>query len=261
MVYDGAAEQLMRNPFFDPLFEDPLEQIFDPNFAQRPQDNAFGPQDTLVLQMTPADISASVEKPSGRLPELAPFALDASNRNREMLTTYSNSYRYVPFLHPFGSDGRPGKRGIDDDNDMTIDEPDEILSSNNQDVTDLPSRWWEFTSDADGADRLDDMGNPGADGFPDGDGTHEFPPKFGSTLAMGRPYGPNDPFRPQVRRILTVEAGERQGLVGQLPLSINHLLDVDRSPQTPTEGTKEFLYFMQRSGLSSGHSLSIRVLT
>lgn len=247
MVYDGAAEQLMRNPFFDPLFEDPLEQIFDPNFAQRPQDNAFGPQDTLVLQMTPADISASVEKPSGRLPELAPFALDASSRNREMLTTYSNSYRYVPFLHPFGSDGRPGLRNIDDDGDGVIDEADEVLT--NDDVTDLAPRWWEFTADADGADRLDAGGSAGTDGFPDGDGNHEFPPRFGSTLAMGKPYGPNDPFRPQVRRILTVEAGERQGLVGQLPLSINHLLDVDRSPQTPTEGTKEFLYFMQRSGL------------
>ena len=246
-VFDGAAEQLMRSPLFDPLFDDPLEQIFDPNFAQRPQDNAFGPQDTLVLQMTPADISASVEKPSGRLPELAPFALDSSNRNRDMLTTYSNSYRYVPFLHPYGSDGRPGLRNIDDDGDGLIDEADEGL--NGADVTDLTPRWWEFTADADGADRLDAGGSAGTDGFPDGDGNLEFPPKFGNTLLMGKPYGPNDPFRPQVRRILTVEAGERQGLVGQLPLSINHLLDVDRSPQTPTEGTKEFLYFMQRSGL------------
>ncbi len=246
-VFDGAAEQLMRSPLFDPLFEDPLEQIFDPNFAQRPQDNAFGPQDTLVLQMTPADISASVEKPSGRLPELAPFALDSSNRNREMLTTYSNSYRYVPFLHPFGSDGRPGLRNVDDDGDGITDEADEILV--NADVTDLTPRWWEFTADADGADRLDAGGSAGTDGFPDGDGNLEFPPKFGNTLLMGKPYGPNDPFRPQVRRILTVEAGERQGLVGQLPLSINHLLDVDRSPKTPTEGTKEFLFFMQRSGL------------
>ena len=246
-VFDGAAEQLMRSPLFDPLFEDPLEQIFDPNFAQRPQDNAFGPQDALVLQMTPADISASVEKPSGRLPELAPFALDSSNRNREMLTTYSNSYRYVPFLPPFGSDGRPGLRNIDDDGDGITDEADEVLV--NADVTDLTPRWWEFTADADGADRLDAGGSAGTDGFPDGDGSMEFPPKFGNTLLMGKPYGPNDPFRPQVRRILTVEAGERQGLVGQLPLSINHLLDVDRSPQTPTEGTKEFLYFMQRSGI------------
>jgi len=247
MVYDAATEELMRNPVFDPLFEDPLEQIFDPNFAQRPQDNAFGPQDTFVLQMVPADIAASVEKPSGRLPELAPFAMDSSNRNREMLTTYSNSYRYVPFLHPFGSDGRPGIRNVDDDGDGQIDEADEILS--NGDVTDLASRWWEFTADADGADRLDSVGNPGTDGFPDGDGNLEFPPKFGNTNAMGKPYGPNDPFRPQVRRILTVEAGERQGLIGQLPLSINHLMDVDRTPQTPEEGTKEFLYFMQRSGL------------
>jgi hypothetical protein len=243
MVYDAATEQLMRNPVFDPLFEDPLEQIFDPNFAQRPQDNAFGPQDTFVLQMSTGDLLANpAETPSGRLPELAPFALHSSNRNREMLTTYSNSYRYVPFLHPFGSDGRPGRRGFDDDNDGTIDEPDEILSTNNNDVTDVASRWWEFTADSDGADRDND-------GFPDGDGNVEFPPSFGNTIALGRPYGPHDPFRAQVRRTLTVEAGERQGLIGQLPLSINHLLDVDRSPQTPDEGTKEFLYFMQRSGL------------
>ena len=247
-VFDGAAEQLMRSPLFDPLFEDPLEQIFDPNFAQRPQDNAFGPQDTLVLQMAQLDVTTtSVEKPSGRLPELAPFALDSSSRNREMLTTYSNSYRYVPFLHPYGSDGRPGLRNIDDDGDGLSDEADEVLIG--ADVTDLTPRWWEFTADADGADSLDASGSPGTDGFPDGDGNFEFPPKFGNTLLLGKPYGPNDPFRPQVRRILTVEAGERQGIVGQLPLSINQLLDVDRSPQTPAEGTKEFLYFMQRSGL------------
>jgi len=244
-VYDAATEALMPNPVFDPLFEDPLEQIFDPNFALRPQDNSFGPQDTLALQMASADLGSPAETPSKRMPELAPFALDASNRNREMLTTYSNSYRYAPFLQPYGSDGRPGKRGIDDDADATtpgggLDEADEIFSRT--DPSEIPQRWWEFTADADGADR-------DGDGFPDGDGNLEFPPKFGSTDVMGRPYGPNDPFRPQVRRLLTVESGERKGLIGQLPLSINHLLDVDRAPNTPAEGTKEFLYFMQRSGL------------
>ena len=246
-IYDAATEGLMQTPFFDPLMEDPLEQIFDPSFALRPQDNAFGPQDTFALHMDGGDISSSHETPSRRITELAPFAAEASNRNREMLTTYSSAYRYVPFLHPHGSDGRPGRRGIDDDGDGLVDEADEIFSA--ADLTDVPARWWEFSSDADGADRLDASGNPGTDGFPDGDGNSEFPPKFGSTEALGRPYGKNDPFRPQVRRILTVEAGENRGIIGQLPLSINHMLDVDRTPLTPIEGTKEFLYFMQRSGL------------
>ena len=242
-IFDYATEGLMRSPVFDPLFEDPLEQIFDPSFALRPQDNGFGPQDVFALQMAEGDIGTSAESPNPRLAELAPFAFEASSRNREMITTYSNSYRYVPLLHPFGNDGRPGTRNVDDDGDGTIDEADEVLTGlGSYSDSDIASRWWEFSSDADGSDRNND-------GFPDGDGNFEFPPSFAAGDPLSRPYGVNDPFRAQVRRSISVEAGENRGLLGQLPLSINHLIDVDRNPQTPREGTPEFQYYMQRSGL------------
>ncbi|MFM7924670.1 MAG: hypothetical protein ACKPJJ_30980, partial [Planctomycetaceae bacterium] len=85
----------------------------------------------------------------------------------------------------------------------------------------------------------------------DGDGRLEFPPAYGTTAANGRPYSATDPFRPQVRRLLTLEAGESRDLIGQLPLSINHLLDVERTEQTPNEQSQpvQFLRYMRRAGL------------
>jgi hypothetical protein len=108
-------------------------------------------------------------------------------------------------------------------------------------------RAWEFSADTDGADK-------DGDGYGDGDHPNhlgEFPPQFGSTAAAGLPYSPTDPFRPQVRRLITVEAGENRKLIGQLPLSINHILDVERNAQTPDEQSQpvQFLRYMQRAGL------------
>ncbi|APZ92823.1 hypothetical protein [Fuerstiella marisgermanici] len=252
-----ASDDLIVNPFFDMLFEDPLETIFYSELAQRPADNVFGPQDMFELHMTALDIANSQETPSDRMSQVAPWAFDASSQNRELITTYSNSFRYVPFSHPFGNDGRPGKRGLDDDGDGTVDEPDEVLAGGYRD-SDRISRWWEFSADTDGADRDND-------GFPDGDGNAEFPPAFGTTNLNGRPYSRSDPFRPQTRRAVTVEAGDTTDLFGQLPISINHVLDVDRvwdqlgpdgiansgdeTSKAPPEGTPEFLSYMQRSGL------------
>lgn len=73
-------------------------------------------------------------------------------------------------------------------------------------------RWWEWTADT------------------DGDGRGEFPPAFGGTTFQTN--SPSDPFRPVVRRLLRSEAGETRELITQLPLSINHLLDIDRASQT-----------------------------
>ena len=249
-AFDSASgDDLIVNPFFDVLFEDPLETIFDPDFAQRPADEVFGPQDTFELHMTALDIANSTEHPNDRLSKTAPWIFDSSSANRDRITTYSNSFRYVPFSHPFGSDGRPGQRGVDDDNDGTVDEPDEVLAVGSYSDRDRVARWWEFTADTDGADRDND-------GFPDGDGNAEFPPAFGTTAANGKPYSLSDPFRAQVRRTISVEAGDSSGILGQLPISPNHILDVDRvwdsaagSSSAPPDGTPEFLKYMQRSGL------------
>lgn len=244
---NGAGDDLIGSPFLDPLFEDPLEAVFDVDLAQRPWDQIFGAQDLLALHMTAADIGG-VERPTTRMSELAPWAFaDANppfsfNENtspsvRSRFTTLSNSLRRFMMSNPFGADGRPGDAGVDDDGDGTIDEPDEVFATTYRD-NDHGTRPWEFSADTDGADRNND-------GFADGDGLMEFPPQFGPSI----PYSVDDPFRPQVRRMLTMEAGELRGLMGQLPLSINHILDVDRVTNTPQEGTTQFLYYMQRSGL------------
>lgn len=85
------------------------------------------------------------------------------------------------------------------------------LVSNSGGVDDGP-RWWEWNADT------------------DGDGRGEFPPAFGGTTFLTNL--PSDPFRPVVRRLLRSEAGEARELISQLPLSINHLLDIDRASQT-----------------------------
>ena len=99
---------------------------------------------------------------------------------------------------------------------------------------DLASRPWEWTANS------------------DNDAFLEFPPMFGYGEAPANavlPYSTFDPFRPQTRRLLLTEAMEGRGVPGQLPLSLNQVLDVVRTAQTPREGTPEFQRFMQRSGL------------
>ena len=92
---------------------------------------------------------------------------------------------------------------------------------------DLNMRPWEWTADSDNDQFL------------------EFPPQFGAVGA----FAAGDPFRPQTRRLLFAEATEGRGVLGQLPLSVNHILDVNRTEATPLEGTPEFVNYMKRTGL------------
>ncbi len=256
-AYDGGTgDDLIENVQYDALFEDPLESIFDPDLADRKFDAIFGPQDVFGLHLTAADLALSPDDISDRLKQLAPYALDDANAPfsaneqvspsvRSRFTTISNSLHRFLMRSPFGADGRPGVAGVDDNGDGIVDNLADLTAPGfvwgNGD-TDSVNRAWEFSADADGADR-------DGDGFPDGDGFLEFPPAFGVAATNGRPYSATDPFRPQVRRMLSMESGEGRGLFGQMPLSPNHLLDVERNAQTPAEGTKEFLYYMQRAGL------------
>ena len=84
----------------------------------------------------------------------------------------------------------------------------------------------------------------------DGDGHFEFPPVFGSV----NPYSPEDPFRPEVRRALTIESGDDVRESFQLLLSANHLLDVERSVAAPLETSPQYLNHMEQFGLRF-HSL------
>lgn len=258
-TFDNATgDDLIANPNLDALFEDPLESVFDAEISQKAFDSVFGPQDTPALHLTDGDITSAPDTPSERMLELAPYALDRGNAPfsfyeqatpgvRSRFTTVSNSLHRFMMRSPFGADGRPGVAGVDDNGDGFVDNIADLTDPGTSFVTgfgdtDSVSRAWEFSADADGNDR-------DGDGFADGDGFYEFPPAFGTTVTTGKPYSGTDPFRPQVRRLLTMEPSEGRGLFGQMPLSINHILDVERNNQTPAEGTPEFLYYMQRAGM------------
>lgn len=237
---NGVADDLLVNPFFDPLLDDPLETVFDIDQARRPFDNIFGPQDVFELQMDNSMLSNAQSEISTRLSSLAPFAFDrasnpgfATDAVRDRFTSYGNTPRFGALRFPdYGDDGVPGLRGTDPI------APSSVRLGN--DTTEFAPRWWEFTADTSEVDNDND-------GIGDPDGKLEFPPNFGS--ANGRAYRADDPFRPQLRRLLTVELGQVRQLLGQLPMSINHLLDVNRNQQTPPEGSVEFLQFMRQSGL------------
>ncbi len=83
------------------------------------------------------------------------------------------------------------------------------------------ARSWEFNHDS------------------DGDGKLEFPPKF-----VGAPvYSSTDPFRPQVRRLLAVENGNKNQLSLQFRMLLNQFLDVKRvgpNAGNPIAGQLEF---------------------
>ena len=258
-----TSDDLVQSPNFDVLIEDVLETVFDQDLTKRPIDDIFSIGDLIALHTSSTDFTNLKNKGelSERLRDLAPYVLkedqdwkatdSAGNPvpdHREMLTTISNSLRQITMKQPFGGDKRPGAAGVDDDNDGTVDEPDEASLGIEADDT---SRWWEFTADSNGLDRDED-------GYADGDGQFEFPPRFWSDADSDgiadrnetiRPYSALDPFRPQLRRMISIEAGESRSIPRAQPISINHLVDVDRTGNVPLEGSPQFLVYMQRSGL------------
>jgi hypothetical protein len=261
---NNGGDDLLTSPFLDPLFEDPLESVFDPELSDRDFDRVFGAGDLLALHLPEPPGGGYKETLSDRVTNLAPYGFDlsvdafrfdetTSPGVRSRFTTISNSLHRFLMRSPFGADGRPGIAGVDDDGDGVIDNPSDLTgtsttfvsgvrNANGQADVDNINRAWEFNADTDGADNNND-------GFPDGDGFFEFPPAFGNTATDGKPYSATDPFRAQVRRLLNMESGEGRRLIGQMPISPNRILDVDRNQQVPEEGTARFLYHMQRSGL------------
>lgn len=67
----------------------------------------------------------------------------------------------------------------------------------------------------------------------DGDGLPEFPPQFTGGSGTERAFQPNDPFRPQLRRLLYNELGDTQEVHHAFKLDVNQFLDVERLPNQP----------------------------
>ena len=203
-------------------FVDSMETIFDAEETRRPFDEIFGVTDLPYLLMNSSEMMASGV--SQRLGNLMPFTMGATSNTsadevyRKRFTTLSWKLRKFVMRNPLGADNTPGT------------------------TDDLP-RSWEFNADI-------SLHDSNGDGIPDPNGRFEFPPRFGSTLpspvnnAVVRvtPFAHGfrsidadgnrneDPFRPQLRRVLRLEPGDSQIGIGQQPISINHLLDVERLP-------------------------------
>ena len=211
-----TADNLVNQPRYNLGFEDPLEMVNDIDMAVRPDDSMFSPADTVPAHLSSTDSGSSITTLSDRLNNLAVSAFAPGSNISERFTTISNTLRAVMHRHDLGpnlvSDGGSGDDG---------------------------PRWFEWTADT------------------DSDGKGEFPPQFGGPTGVPpfRPFDPanpivgGDPFRAVVRRLLRSEAGEARDLINQLPLSINHILDVNRTSDTPLESSPEYLAYIKRAGM------------
>ncbi|MHC4880834.1 MAG: hypothetical protein ACYTGL_30645, partial [Planctomycetota bacterium] len=244
------------------LADDPLELTLEPRFIKRPIDEPFTEADSAPLHLSGTDQSNTGV--TTRLTALMPNAIDptstnqaAENRRKRFTTTSWDRKQFsLPLPFQVGADGEPGEAGVDDNQNRIIDDAAELGWPGTDDT-----RAWEFNADVDG-DRL-----------------REFPPEFGlleseaapqsayysaslspasayygfhperpwdtSSFGSFTPFGPTciDPFRPQLRRLLEVELGNRDELKFQFRLSINRILDVVRRAQTaghPYESALEF---------------------
>ncbi|MEO2018587.1 MAG: hypothetical protein ABGZ53_29905, partial [Fuerstiella sp.] len=215
--YTSTGDNQYSNPRYNMAFEDPLEFLNDLERAVHPDDQIFRPSDLVPAHLASTDITSAQTTLSSRLSDLAPFAFANGSTISERFTTISNSLRTIIHRHDLG-----------------------LNLLNDSGTSDDGARWWEWTTDY------------------DGDGRGEFPPRFwDDTNSSGvrdpgesiDAYSVTDPFRKVVRRLLTSEAGEARDLISQLPLSVNHILDVNRSSETPLETSPAFLEYMLRTGM------------
>lgn len=210
-----AADNLIIGARFNLGFEDPLETAMDLDRAVRPDDALYGPADMLPGHLSATDAGSSTTQLSTRLSNLGVAAFSSGSDVSNRFTTVLNSLRGIPHRHDLGSN-------LQNDGGTGDDGP----------------RYWEFNSDS----NLDGV-------------TRDFPPQFGTVqpFAPGdlsnRATSPTDPYRAVVRRLLTTVAGENRQLLMQLPLSVNQILDVNRTSDTPLETSAEYLRYIQRAGM------------
>ena len=210
-------------------FDDMMEIILEGDFLQRPHDEPFTWEDMLGMHLSSGDV-ANTGVQSRVVDLLAPL-FDPQNCSRavdirRMYTTQSWDRKQFPLARLFGPgpDGQPGVAGRDDNRNGLVDDPAEFGWPGSDDA-----RAWEFNYDSDGDRRF------------------EFPPQYsGGTGVETAYYGyhqnntpdpplfntfgtiATDPFRPQLRRLLEVEWGNRRDRRLQFRLDINQLLDVVR---------------------------------
>ena len=218
------------------LIDDMNEIVHEPRKASRPTEEIHRPAEAGVLHMSKTDIdNTGVTR---RIQNLMPANInpnDASQeanerRRRFTVLSWDRKQFNLPRLLGPGADLQPGEAGVDDNRNGVIDDPGELgwpTKANGQPTDDL--RAWEFSGDVD-RDMLFEFppANFTAGGAPVGPyaGYHPNSP-FAGVNPAGT-YAP-DPFRPQLRRLLETEMGNRNEFKLQFRLNVNMLLDVVRS--------------------------------
>lgn len=212
------------------LVDDPNELVLDSKYIQRPFDEPLDAKDSLLLFMNPSDRNRTGV--SSRVLDLMPgnisptagsnfYQLEVAKR----FTTESwdtKQFALPRFIGGVGADLQPGVAGKDDNQDGTVDDQNERGWPGSDD-----DRAWEYNVDF------------------DGNGLLEFPPQFTGGSGTEKAYQSEDPFRPQLRRLLTVEFGNTDSPRGQsgvafdpnrflggntngaMRLNINEFLDVE----------------------------------
>ncbi len=213
-AFGGA---LMVNPIYGATFatpgspptlvDDMTELVLEPKFDTRPYDEVFEPKDTLLLFMNQADRASTGV--SARVRDLMPGNIDISAAGSSpYLSEIGKRFTTTSWdLKQFALNCNPGPDGLPNTSD------------------DGP-RAWEWNVDSDGNSKL------------------EWPPQFNppanyqptqSENAYGYLHnGSNsikqDPFRPQLRRLLETEFGNTSKAKQPMRLSINEFLDVEHTP-------------------------------
>ena len=195
----------------NPNYEHPSETIVEPERVSRPADDIFTAQDLPELFMAAGDLTSAIDAASisRRLSTLMPYTL-GDPLIAKRFTTMSWRYRLLALANALGPDGQLG-------------------------TNDDGPRAWEHTADS----VLSDTNGDGrVDTGDRANGKLEFPPQFATIIPFSNGAATldgdgnlnEDPFRPQVRRMLRIEVGDTKAEFGQRPLSINQLTDVERLP-------------------------------
>jgi hypothetical protein len=205
------------NPGADVLIDDLTELTVEPRSAKRPADDILSVSEAAGLHLAKTDIDkVGVHS---RVHHLMPGNINPSdtsveaNERRRRFTPISWDRKQfsLPIRSAPGPDGQPGQAGVDDNRNGLVDEAQELGWPGSDD-----HRSWEFNVDS------------------DQDGRFEFPPQFGVAAYSGQAQGalpqvPQDPFRAEVRRLLSVERGNQSELKLQFRLNLNQLVDVVRT--------------------------------
>lgn len=228
---DGVPDLLSNPNSDDALVDDMTELTIEPRSAKRPADGLLSVSEIAAIHMSKTDIDQVGAH--SHLHNLMPAninpndsSVDANDRRRQFTTmSFDRKQFSLPIHSDPGADGQPGQAGVDDNKNGLVDEAQELGWPGTDD-----HRSWEFNVDS------------------DGDGKFEFPPQFGVAAYSGQNLGrlpmvPQDPFRAELRRLLSVERGNQSELKLQFRINLNQLLDVVRTGQNGGHSTFSALEF------------------